>query len=65
MTHESFVASLDFLVRLVLQGMPDSALEVVKFGWMMLHVREVKVPYSIVGTMDGVPITAATMKMHR
>ena len=65
MTHESFVASLDFLVRLVLQGMPDSALEVVKFGWMMLHVREVKVPYSIVGTMDGVLITAATMKMHR
>ena len=65
MTHESFVASLDFLVRLVLQGMPDSALEVVKFGWMMLHVREVKVPYSIVGTMDGVVITAATMKMHR
>ena len=64
MTHESFVASLDFLVRLVLQGMPDSALEVVKFGWMMLHVREVKVPYSIVGTMDGVLITAATMKMH-
>ena len=65
MTHESFVASLDFLVRLVLQGMPDSALEVVKFGWMMLHVREVKVPYSIVGTMDGVLIIAATMKMHR
>ena len=65
MTHESFVASLDFLVRLVLQGMPDSALEVVKFGWMMLYVREVKVPYSIVGTMDGVLITAATMKMHR
>ena len=65
MTHESFVASLDFLVRLVLQGMPDSALEVVKFGWMMLHVREVKVPYSIVGTMDGALITAATMKMHR
>ena len=65
MTHESFVDSLDFLVRLVLQGMPDSALEVVKFGWMMLHVREVKVPYSIVGTMDGVLITAATMKMHR
>ena len=65
MTHESFVASLDFLVRLVLQGMPDSALEVVKFGWMMLHVREVKVRYSIVGTMDGVLITAATMKMHR
>ena len=65
MTHESFVASLDFLVRLVLQGMPDSAREVVKFGWMMLHVREVKVLYSIVDTMDGALTTAATVKMHR
>ena len=49
----------------MLQGLPDSAPEVVKFGWMMLHVREVKVPYSIVGTMDGALITAATVKMHR
>ena len=65
MTPELFVVNLAFLVWLVLQGMPDSAPEVVKFGWMMLHVREVKVPYSIVGTMDGVLITAATMKMHR
>ena len=65
MTRELFVVNLAFLVWLVLQGMPASAPEVVKFGWMMLHVREVKVPYSIVGTMDGVLITAATMKMHR
>ena len=49
----------------MLQGLPDSAPEVVKFGWIMLHVREVKVPYSIVGTMDGALITAATVKMHR
>ena len=65
MTRELFVVNLAFLVWLVLQGLPDSAPEVVKFGWMMLHVREVKVLYSIVGTMDGALITAATMKMHR
>ena len=49
----------------MLQDLPDSAPEVVKFGWMMLHVREVKVLYSIVGTMDGALTTAATVKMHR
>ena len=65
MTRELFVVNLGFLVRLVPQDLPASAREVVKFGWMMLHVREVKVLYSIVGTMDGALITAATMKMHR
>ena len=43
MTRELFVVNLGFLVRLVLQGLPDSAPEVVEFGWMMLHAREVKV----------------------
>ena len=65
MTHESFVASLDFLVRLVPQRMPDSGPGVVKSGWTMLHVREVKVPLSIVGTEVGALITASTVKMHR
>ena len=65
MTRELFVVNLGFLVRLVLQGLPDSAPEVVEFGWMMLHAREVKVLLSIVGTMDGVLITATTVKMHR
>ena len=65
MTRELFVVNLGFLVRLVPQDLPASAREVVKFGWMMLHVREVKVLYSIVDTMDGALITAATMKMHR
>ena len=65
MTRELFVVNLGFLVRLALQGLPGSAPEVVKFGWMMSHVREVKVLYSIVGTMDGALITAATVKMHR
>ena len=65
MTHELFVVNLGFLVRLVPQDLPASAREVVKFGWMMLHVREVKVLYSIVDTMDGALTTAATVKMHR
>ena len=65
MTRELFVVNLGFLVRLVLQGLPGSAREVVKFGWMMLHVWEVKGLYSIVGTMDGALTTAATVKMHR
>ena len=45
--------------------MPDSAPELVKFGWMMLPAGEVKVLYSIVGTTDGVSMTAVTEKMHR
>ena len=65
MTRELFVASLDILVQLVLQDLPDSVLEVVKFGWMMLLARGVKVLFSIVGTMDGALITAPTEKMHR
>ena len=65
MTRELFVVNLGFLVRLVPQDLPASAREVVKFGWMMLHVREVKVLYSIVDTMDGALTTAATVKMHR
>ena len=65
MTCELFVVNLAFLVRLVPQDLPTSAREVVKFGWMMLHVREVKVLYSIVDTMDGALTTAATVKMHR
>ena len=65
MTRKLFVASLDILVRLVLQDLPDSVLEVVKFGWMMLLARGVKVLFSIVGTMDGALITAPTEKMHR
>ena len=64
LTRELFVASLDILVRLVPQDLPDSGPEVVKFGWMMLHVRGVKVLFSIVCTVDGAPITAATAKMH-
>ena len=63
--HESFVASWDILVRYVPQGMPDSAPELDKFGWMMLPAGEVKVLYSIVGTTDGVSMTAVTEKMHR
>ena len=43
MTRELFVVNLGFLVRLVLQGLPDSVPEGVEFGWIMLHVREVKV----------------------
>ena len=43
MTRELFVVNLGFLVRLVLQGLPGSAPEVVEFGWIMLHVREMKV----------------------
>ena len=65
LTRELFVASLDILVRLVLQDLPDSGPGVVKFGWMMLHAWGVKVLFSIVGTVDGAPITAATAKMHR
>ena len=65
MTRELFVVNLGFLVRLVPQDLPASAREVVKFSWMMLHVREVKVLYSIVDTMDGALTTAATVKMHR
>ena len=65
MTRELFVVNLAFLVRLVPQDLLASAREVVKFGWMMLHVREVKVLYSIVDTMDGALTTAATVKMHR
>ena len=42
MTRVLFVASLDILALLVPQGLPDSAPEVVKFGWIMLHAREVK-----------------------
>ena len=60
-----FVASLDILALLVPQGLPISAQEVVKFGWMMLHAREMKVPYTIVGTANGVSITVITVKMHR
>ena len=52
-------------MRLVLQDLPDSGPEVVKFGWMMLRAWGVKVLFSIVGTVDGAPITAATAKMHR
>ena len=44
LTRELFVASLAILVRLVPQDLPDLGPEVVKFGWTMLHVREVKVP---------------------
>ena len=47
------------------QGLPDLGPEVVKFGWMMLHARGVKVLFSIVCTVDGAPITAVTAKMHR
>ena len=65
MTRELFVVNLAFLVRLVPQDLPASVREVVKFGWMMLHVRGVKVLYSIVDTMDGALTTAATVKMHR
>ena len=64
LTRELFVASLDILVRLVPQDLPDSEPEVVKFGWMMLHARGVKVLFSIVCTADGAPITAVTAKMH-
>ena len=43
MTRELFVVNLGFLVRLVPQGLPDSAPEGVKFGWTMSHALEVKV----------------------
>ena len=58
-----FAVSSGILVLLVLQGMPDLGLEVVKSGWMMLIVKAVKLQLSIVGIEGGASITAVTMKM--
>ena len=58
-----FAVSSGILVPLVLQGLPDSGLEVVESGWMMLVVKAVKLQLSIVGIEDGASITAVTMKM--
>ena len=62
--QESHVANLVILMLLVLYSPPTLVLEVVKSGWTMSTVREVKIPLRIVRTMDGVHITAVTMRMH-
>ena len=62
--QESHVANLVILMLLVLYSPPTLVLEVVKSGWTMSTVREAKIPLRIVRTMDGVHITAVTMRMH-
>ena len=62
--QESHVANLVILMLLVLYSPPTLVLEVVKSGWTMSTVLEVKIPLRIARTMDGVHITAVTMKMH-
>ena len=61
---ESYAVSWDILALLVLHSPPPLVLEVVKSGWTMSTVREVKIPLRIARTMGGVHITAVTMKMH-
>ena len=62
--QESHVANLVILMLLVLYSPPTLVLEVVKSGWTMSTVREVKIPLRIVHTMDGVHMTAITMRMQ-
>ena len=62
--QESHVANLVILMLLALYSQPTLVLEVVKSGWTMSTVLEVKIPLRIVRTMDGVHITAVTMRMH-
>ena len=61
---ESYAVSWDILALLVLHSPPTLVLEVVKSGWTMSTVREVKIPLRIVHTMDGVHMTAITMRMQ-
>ena len=61
---ESYAVSWDILALLVLRSPPTLVSEVVKSGWMMSTVREVKIPLRIVLTTDGVHITAITMRMQ-
>ena len=61
---ESYAVSWDILALLVLRSLHTLVLEVVKSGWMMSAVREVKIPLRIVLTTDGVHITAITMRMR-
>ena len=62
--QESHVANLVILMLLVHYSPPTLVLEVVKSGWTMSAVREVKIPLKIVRTMDGVHITVITMRMQ-
>ena len=61
---ESYAVSWDILALLVLRSPHTLVLEVVKSGWTMSAVLEVKIPLRIVLTTDGVHITAITMRMR-
>ena len=60
----SYAVSWDILALLVLHSPPTLVLEVVKSGWTMSTVPEVKIPFTIVHTMDGAHITAITTRMQ-
>ena len=48
-----------------LQEMLTLVVEVVSYGWTTYDAWEMKCPWSVVGTMDGVITIVGMMKMHR
>ena len=62
--RELSVVNLGILLLSVLHTVHGLAKEVEKFGWIMLGVRDMKVPLGIVDTLHGVFITVVTMRMH-
>ena len=64
MMRESFVVHLGMPTRPVLHTLLTSVREVERYGWMMSTAWAMKRLLRDVHTMDGMYITAVTMKMR-
>ena len=64
MTHKSFVVNLVTEELILLRNTACLALEMDIYGWITYIVLAMKALLWIVLIMDGMTITASTMKMH-
>lgn len=64
MMHESFAVRLGILTHPVLYNLLISVKEVARYGWTMSTARVMKALLTGVRTMDGMYITADTVKMQ-
>ena len=64
-THKSYVVNLDILKPFFHPNKLYLTREMVTYGWIMFIAWVMKVPFRIVGTMDGIITTAITVKMHQ